>query len=319
MPETYHSSVELRHLRYLIGIVDAGGMARASHRLHVSQPTLSRQMRDLEQELRVRLFNRVGRTLELTAEGRDLVARSRRVVAEAEALAARGAVLAGGAGGALRIGAPPQFLEAGMPDILRVFHRAHPAVDVQLSEDGGRRLITRVEQGDLHLAIGMLRDIGPLAGRLLYPLRVLAVMSRRHQLAGRRALSVEQLVHEPLLLLASGFQTRQLFDEACGGHYADLHIVLESRSPQSLIALAAAGHGIAIVPSVVPLSRTRVAIVGLTHGGRPLGSWGLVLWDPRRYLPPYGHAFIEVLAHDTKRSYPGHRLGVTRGIQRPAL
>ena len=144
-------------------------------------------------------------------------------------------------------------------------------------------------------------------------------MSRRHQLAGRRTLSVEQLVHEPLLLLASGFQTRQLFDEACGGHYADLHIVLESRSPQSLIALAAAGHGIAIVPSVVPLSRTRVAIVGLTHGGRPLGSWGLVLWDPRRYLPPYGHAFIEVLAHDTKRSYPGHRLGVTRGIQRPAL
>src|SRR5262249_58413623 len=159
MPERYRSPMELRHLRYFIGIVDAGGMARASHRLHVSQPTLSRQVRDLEQELRVRLFNRVGRTLDLTADGRDLVARSRRVVAEAEALAARGVVLAGGAGGVLRIGAPPQFLEAGMPDILRAFHRVHPAVGVQLSEDRGRRLLTRVGQSDLHPAIRVLRAI----------------------------------------------------------------------------------------------------------------------------------------------------------------
>src|SRR5262249_58801401 len=132
MPETYRSPVELRHLRYLIGIVDAGGMARASQRLHVSQPTLSRQMRDLEEELRVRLFNRVGRTLELTAEGRDLVARSRRVVAEAEALAARGAVLAGGAGGLLRIGAPPQFLEAGGADTLPPVQRLPPPLGAQL-------------------------------------------------------------------------------------------------------------------------------------------------------------------------------------------
>src|SRR5262249_61508829 len=127
MPETYRSPVELRHLRYLIGIVDAGGMARASQRLHVSQPTLSRQMRDLEEELRVRLFNRVGRTLELTAEGRDLVAHSRRVVAEAEALAARGAVLAGGAGGVLRIGGPPPFLDAAESPIPSAVLPTHSA------------------------------------------------------------------------------------------------------------------------------------------------------------------------------------------------
>jgi LysR family transcriptional regulator, cyn operon transcriptional activator len=318
MPGRYRSPVELRHLRYFIGIVDAGGMARARRRLHVSQPTLSRQIRDLEHELGLRLFNRVGRTLELTAEGRELVTRGRRVMAEAEALTARSLALAGGAGGVLRIGAPPQFLEAAMPDVLRAFSRAHPAVDVQLSEEGGRRLISRIEHGDLHLAIGMLRDIGPLASRPLYPLRVLAVMSRRHPLATRRRLSVDELVDERLLLLESGFQTRQLFDEACGSRQADLHIVLESRAPQSLVALAAAGHGIAIVPSVVPLSRTRVAILGLTHRGRPLGSWGLVLWDPRRYLPPYGHAFVDVLERCTTRSYPGQRLGVTRGIERPA-
>jgi len=319
MPETYRSAMELRHLRYFIGIVDAGSMTVASRRLHVSQPTLSRQIRDLEQEFGVRLFDRVGRSLNLTAEGRELVARSRHVMAEAEALKARSAVLGGSTEGVLRVGAPPQFIEAGMPDVLRAYRRAHPAVEVQLSEDGGRPLITRVEQGELHLAIGMLHDVGQLASRLLYPLRVLAVMSRGHRLASRRGLTIDDLAHEPLLILASGFQTRQLFEEACQGRQADLHVVLESRSPQSLIALAAAGHGIAIVPSVVPLTRARVAIVGLLHHGRPLGSWGRVVWHPQRYLPPYGEAFVDTLARYTKRSYPGHALGVTRGVERPAF
>jgi len=311
--------MELRHLRYLIGIVDAGSMALASRRLHVSQPTLSRQVRDLEQELGVRLFDRVGRTLRLTVEGRELVARSRHVMAEAEALKARGTVLGGSTAGVLRVGAPPQFIEAGMPGVLQAYQRAHPAVEVQLSEDGGRRLITRVEHGGLHLAVGMLRGAEHLASRLLYPLRVLAVMSRGHRLASRRGLTIDDIAREPLLILASGFQTRQLFDEACQGREADLRIVLESQSPQSLIALAAAGRGLAIVPSVVPLARARVAIVGLVHRERPLGSWGQVIWHPQRYLPPYGEAFIDTLVRYTKRSYPGHDLGVTRGVERPAL
>jgi DNA-binding transcriptional LysR family regulator len=311
--------MELRHLRYFVGIVDAGSMALASRRLHVSQPTLSRQIRDLEQEFGVRLFHRVGRNLELTVDGRELVARSRHVIAEAEALKARGAVLGGSMAGVLRVGAPPQFMEAGMPRVLEVYQRAHPAVEVQLSEDGGRRLIARVEHGDLHLAVGMLRGAEQLVSRLLYPLRLLAVMARGHRLASRRGLTIEDLAQEPLLILASGFQTRQLFEEACQGREADLHIVLESQSPQSLIALAAAGRGIAIVPSVVPLARTRVAIVGLVHRGRPLGSWGRVIWHPQRYLPPYGSAFVDTLVHHTKRAYPGHDLGVTRGVERPAF
>ena len=285
----------------------------------VSQPTLSRQIRDLEGEFKVRLFDRVGRKLNLTVEGREFVARSRHLIAEAEALTARFAVLGGNTAGLLRVGAPPHFIEAAMPGVLHAYRQAHPTVEVQLSEDGGRSLLTRVEQGELHLAIGMLGNVGPLASRLLYPLRVLAIMSRGHRLASRRGLTIDDLAHEPLLILASEFQTRQLFEEACKGREPDLHIVLESRSPQSLIALAAAGHGIAIVPSVAPLTRSRVAFVGLVHRGRPLGSWGRVFWHPQRYLAPYGEAFIDTLVRYMRRSYPGHALRVTRGVERPAL
>ncbi len=310
--------MELRHLRYFVGIVDAGSMALAGRRLHVTQPTLSRQIRDLERELGVRLFDRVGRRIALTAEGREMAARTRHVLAEAEGLRARGRALGGGTGGVLRVGATPQFIEAGMPRVLTAYRRAHPGVEVRLSEDGGEALIARVQRGELHLVIGVLRGVEQLASRPLYPLRVLAVMSPRHPLASRRSLAVDDLAREPLLMLAPGFQTRQLFEDACQARSSEPHVILESRSPQSLVALAAAGHGIAIIPSVVAFAPPRVAVVGLVHEGRPLGLWGRVAWDPRRYVPPFAEAFVETLVRCMKRSFPGHTLGVTRGLKPPA-
>jgi DNA-binding transcriptional LysR family regulator len=202
--------------------------------------------------------------------------------------------------------------------VLALYRRQHPEVETRLVEDGAGPLIRGVEQGELHLAIGAIRLFEPLESVLLYPLRVLAVMSRRHRLASRRTLAVSDVLHETLLMLAPGFQTRQLFDEACQGARSDPRVLLESRSPQSLIALAAGGHGIAIVPSVVALNRTGIAVAGLVRNGRPLGMWTRAVWDPRRHLPPYGETFLRVLVDYTRRSYPGHRLRLTREIRRPA-
>ncbi len=155
-------------------------------------------------------------------------------------------------------------------------------------------------------------------GRPLYPLRVLAVMSRQHRLARRRSLAVTDLVGDKILMLERGFQTRDLFEDACRAAHVQLQVGIESRSPQSLVALAAAGHGIAILPSVVRLDRPRVAIAGMLHDGRPLGLWGRVVWDPDRHLPAYASDFIEILARCTRTSYPGHRLRLTRAVPRPA-
>jgi len=309
--------MELRHLRYFVGIVDAGSMALAGRRLNVSQPTLSRQMRDLEREFGVRLFDRIGRRIVLTSDGREMASRARHVLTEAEALRARGSVLGGGTGGVLRVGTTPQFLEAGMPRVLTAYRRTHPNVEIRLTEDAGQQLVERVQQGELHLAANVSRDFEQLASRPLYPLRMLAVMSRRHPLAARRSLTIDDLARQPLLMLGRGFQVRQVFDSLCQARNVDVDIIVESRSPQSIVALAGAGHGIAIVPSVVVLERKRVAIVGLVHDGHPLGFWIRVVWDPRRYLPPYGEAFVETLARCMKRSFPGHTLGVTRGVKLP--
>jgi len=309
--------MELTYLEHFVAVADAGSMARAAQRLHVSQPALSRQIRELERFLGVQLFDRIGRRLVLATDGREMLARSRHLLAEVESFRERAAALGGGHGGVLRVGAAPQFLEAGMPRVLALYRRQHPEVDVKLVEHGGDGLIRGVEHGELHLAIGPMRGLEPLDSVPLYPLRVLAVMPRRHRLAARRTLSVVDVLRQTLLLLAPGFHTRELFDDACRGAPIEPRVLLESRSPQSLIALAAAGHGVAIVPSVVALNRPGIAVAGLVRNGRPLGTWARAVWDPRRHFPPYAQSFLRVLVEYTRRSYPGHRLRLTREVRRP--
>jgi DNA-binding transcriptional LysR family regulator len=102
--------MNFKHLRSFITVADAGGFARAANRLNLSQPALSRRIRALEIDLNLRLFDRVGRRIQLTSEGEDLLRRSRRLLAEADSLAERARTLkAGETGNKLRKRMVPHF------------------------------------------------------------------------------------------------------------------------------------------------------------------------------------------------------------------
>ena len=131
--------MDLRHLSHFVAVAEAGSMTLAARRLHVSQPALSRQIRELERFLGVQLFDRIGRRITLAADGREMLARSRRLLAEAQSLRERGAALGGAKSGVLRVGATPQFLEAAMPQVLTLYRRQHPEVEIRLFEGGGDR------------------------------------------------------------------------------------------------------------------------------------------------------------------------------------
>jgi len=295
--------LNLRHLRYFVAVADAGSVSRAAQRLNITQPALSRQIQDLEREFACRLFDRIGRRIILTRDGQEILERKRRLLADAEALGERARALAGGEAGVLRIGAVPQFIEAVLPEVLTRYSLTYPGIDLELVEDGGGLLLRRLQQGRLHLAVGLWRT-GGLQNRPLFPARVLALMQRGHWLAGRNALAVTDLSGSALLLLKPDFQTREMFDEACQAAQFEPSVRLESRSSQPLVALAAAGHGVAIVPSGVRFDAARVAVAGLLDGSRPLGSWSHAVWDARRYLPTYARGFIEVVEDYTKLRIP---------------
>src|SRR5712675_388150 len=134
--------MELRHLRYFVAVASARSVSLAALGLNVTQPGLSRQIQNLERDLGVRLFDRIGRKIVLTGDGNELLGRARRILADAEAFRERAQALGGGGeGGVLRIGATPQFIEAALPEVLARYHRARPGVEVQVIEDGASPLL----------------------------------------------------------------------------------------------------------------------------------------------------------------------------------
>jgi len=299
--------MNLRHLRAFATIADAGGVARAAARLNLSQPALSRQIHALESELGVPLFDRIGRRVQLTSEGEDLLRRSRRLLAEADALGERARSLKAGDTGILRVGATPHVIENLLADFLTQYRSRHPGVEVHLVEDGGVSLHSRLEHGDVHLtmtAVGGTR----FQDRLLYPMHLLAGLSPEHRLGRRRvALEITELADQPLLLLRRGFGSREWFDATCGIANIRPRVLLESSAPHTLVALAATNYGIAIIPSNVQVPRG-VRAVPLVHRGASIGSWAHIAWDPQRFLAPYAEQFVKEIVTYCRRHYPGRDL-----------
>ncbi len=310
--------MDLHHLRTFLAVADCGGVARAAQRLNLSQPAASRQIQTLETELGLRLFDRVGRRVRLTFAGEDLIPRARRLLAEAQSLRERARALKSGASGQIRIGATPPMIEAVLAGFLSQWRRRYPGIDVNVVEDGGAGLIGRLERGEVHLAYVPVGD-SRFSGRLLYPIHVLAVLPRAHPLAGSASLEIARLVNEPLLLLHRTFASRQWFDAACQTANLTPNVLLESGAPNAVLELAAAGYGIAILPSMVRLERKRVRALPLVNRQAAIGKWTRLAWDPQRFLPPYVEAFKEALIAHAQRTYPGRDL-VRRAprLSRPA-
>jgi LysR family cyn operon transcriptional activator len=296
--------MELRHLRYFTAVVDAGGISRAALRLRMTQPALGRQIRDLEHELGIRLFDRVGRRVQLTAEGEELLRRARALLSDAESLVERGRALTTGTTGLLRVGSTPQTLESLLVPFMARFRRSHPGIEVHFVEDGGPRLFGHIERGAIHLALTAAAD-ERYASRTLFPAVAMAVMARRHPLAKYQRVDVAALATAPLLLLRRDFGTRLWFDAACHTRRVQPVVLLESAAPQTLVALARIGYGVAIVPSNVLITGRRLHLAPVMDGPTVIGGWMTASWHPKRFLPRFGEAFVDELVRFSRRSYPG--------------
>jgi LysR family cyn operon transcriptional activator len=299
--------MNLRHLRTFVLIAESGGIARASSRLHLSSPAASRQILALESEFRVKLFDRIGRRLQLTPEGEDLLARCRRLLSDAESLGERARTLKAGQTGLLRVGAPPQVIEALFAPFVRQYRRRHPGVDIHLVEDASGNLPTRLERGDVHVAEMPAGD-ERFRTRLLYPIHALVVLPKTHRLARRAKLDIVDLAEESLVLLRREFRIRGWIDAAFTFAHIRPNVLLESAAPHTLVAVAAAGYGIAIVPSNVLILQKDVRVVPLIVRGASVGQWAVLAWHPQRFLPPYGETFIEEFVSYGVRANPGRAI-----------
>jgi DNA-binding transcriptional LysR family regulator len=236
--------MELRHVRYFLAVVDAGSVTAASPLVHVTQPSLSRQLRLFERGLGITLFTRTGGRLVLSAAGRQFVPVARDLTRRADAAAEAAATLAAGRLQHIRIAAPGTTFTDVLAPFLATLRADDPLPAV--SEEPPQ-LIYEALQSGADLAISTEQPPSGLAFQPLAVLPIWAYVPRGHHWAGRGSVTVAELVNERLLLLTGDYSPRRVLDHWVDQGGLTYSSMLEFGTPQVAQAVAAAGRGIAIV------------------------------------------------------------------------
>lgn len=206
--------MELRHLRYFVAVAESLSFTRAAERVHVTQSTLSHQIRQLEDEVGQVLFDRLGKKVFMTEAGQLFLAHAQRALREVDAGLAMLRPEAGGLSGQLRIGATHTFNIGLIPECVALFLARHPTVKLCVEEMAADEIGVqlRAQALDLGIAYRPAAD-SDLAFEPLYNEELVFVAADSHPLAGRRRIRMVELHQQPLVLLPRRFATRQLLNE----------------------------------------------------------------------------------------------------------
>jgi DNA-binding transcriptional LysR family regulator len=292
--------MDLKHLRTFVAVAELGTVSKAALRLRIAQPALSRQIIDLEKELGLKLFDRVARRLLLTGEGAQLLGNCRKLLGYASSLTDQAQELRRGDSGVLKVTAGAHMIDSVLSTFLLRYAEHYPNVQVRLIEGIGPQVLVMVERGEAQLGINL--DEAVPAGadhfgsRPLSPIEFWAAGHTSLQLGHGRSIDIRGLAPYPLLLLDSSFVFRKTFDAACRLAGLRPNILFECSSPHTLLALAEAGYGVAIVHSYLRLDRYILKTLQLMHQRKPLQEPRSIFWDKRRSLPRYTQDFCELLA-----------------------
>lgn len=288
--------LDLKGLSFFVEVAERQNLTRAAEALHISQSALTRQIQALEVQMDLKLFDRLGKRLVLTAAGQDLLPRAAALLDHAHQLTTRVHSLSHGHVGLLRIGASPHTIEALLSGVLLSFRQRYPAIETTLLEGPNETLIAQVRSGASHVAIAAPVDDEDLVCQELFWATLHAVVPPGSPWLGRTRIEVTELTEAPLLMLRKGFLTRSLLDRACAQAGIRVRSVLESDSAYALIALAQAGHGTAIV-STTALARAHHDAIPVTHLGAPIRHPVSAVWNQRRHRQLPLVAFIDAFTH----------------------
>jgi LysR family transcriptional regulator, benzoate and cis,cis-muconate-responsive activator of ben and cat genes len=302
--------MELRHLRYFVAVAEELSVRRAAHRLHVSQPALSQQISDLEDELGIKLFTRNSRGVELTEAGRTFLIGGRRALVAVQQAAEEAQETAKGARGRLVIGSLGAATISFLSGVLSRFREKYPLVEVNLTHMHNRAQVEAVLDGSIMLGIGFYSysleedEQEQVSTQLVLrsPVEIVAPKNRRFPKG--TVPKLKDFRHDKFLSVAPdySFGYEQWLRELCqrlGGFEPDIAALADS--PDSLIGMVAAGRGVFLGPEV--------AIRGRLGPWTSAGNFYLLtepeshfelfaIWKRQLRLEPTVSKFLEVLAAD---------------------
>lgn len=285
--------MELRQLEYFAAVARHAQFTRASRELNVAQPAVSQQIRKLEGELGLELFNRTSKRVELTEAGEILLARAHRALAEVESARQELDELAGLLRGRIDVGALP-VSRLDIAELLRGFRELHPGVGIHLHEQSIAVVLPMLRRDEIDLCFGLTEpgaQGADLDGRLLFRERLMAAVSPTHPLAGKRSLRLPEIAAEPLIRFRTGSALQRAIDAEFDHAGATAAWAFESFELETVRSLASRGLGVALMPEGY-LDREGSPIVGIPL--RPQVHLPVsILWRAERRRPPAAQAFLD--------------------------
>jgi LysR family hydrogen peroxide-inducible transcriptional activator len=296
--------MEIHQLEYFVAIVETGGFSRAAERCNVAQPSLSQQIKKLENEVGYPLFDRLGRKVVLTDVGKMLLPRARTILGELQDIRVDMQIGIQEGHGTLAVGFIPTVAPFVLPAVIRRFSREFPEATLEVHEDLTENLVAKIIAAELDVGITSL----PIKNTLiqteeLLTEQLLVATSQKYDIVSRTSIQVKELEEFPFIALSEVHCLGEQVQSFCYQQDVDLNIVCHTAQLSTVQNCIALGLGVSLVPHALAISDHSNQIVYRTISDSVPQRKIAAAVHARRRLSFLGRAFIEIV----RLEYPdGH-------------
>ncbi|ERI09044.1 cidABC operon transcriptional activator CidR [Aneurinibacillus aneurinilyticus] len=277
--------MDVRHLQYFLKVAHYKNFTKAAQDLYITQPTISKMIKNIEEELGVVLFNRSGKQVELTDAGQAIFIQAQDIVNSFQNLSSELDDLRKLKKGFIRIGLPPMIGSSFFPKVIGKFHEQYPEIMLQLVEDGAKKVGTDVENGVLDIGV----VLSPTNEEIFHSFSLVKeklklLVHPSHRLANREAVALTELAQEAFVFFREDFALHDRIIAECVQAGFQPHVIYESSQWDFISEMVAANLGVAFLPEPIcrELDTERIRVLPLID---PVIPWHLVMiWRKDRYL-----------------------------------
>lgn len=244
--------MDIRHLHYFLEVARQKSFTKAAQFLYITQPSISKTVKSLEEELGVTLFERYGKKVELTDAGEVFARQAQEIVTSFHNLSSELDDLMNLKRGHIRIGLPPMIGSSFFPKVIGEFYKQYPDITFELIEDGGKKVQSDVASGALDIGVTVLpADETLLDGYIFVTESLKVVLHPTHALAGEKEINLSDLRDDAFIIFREDFTLHDRIIGACQKAGYQPRIIYESAQWDLISNMVAAGLGVALMPETI--------------------------------------------------------------------
>ncbi|WP_179090209.1 LysR family transcriptional regulator [Paenibacillus sp. FSL H8-0548] len=298
--------MDLKHLNYFVAVAEAGSFTLAARKLHITQPSLSKMVRLLEEDLGVQLIDRSSKQIELTDAGMTILRSAKQIIQSFEHMSSELEEVVSLKKGTLRLGIPPMVGSYFLPAIIEKFLTSFPHIKLQVIEQGGKSLEQDLLQGELDFSMVIL-PVKDIEKYHIFPCineNLRLVVHSNHRLASCSSIAMKQLADESFIMFRKDFTIHHLIAEQCEAAGFEPRIVFESSQWDFMTEMVAARYGITLLPEGIckQLDTERFTTIPIIQPEIP---WKLsMIWRKDKYLSFASREWIRMIESELEPFLP---------------